>query len=139
MWLDKEGRKFKAARGKPTYLLGHNQPFPLNPAFKSQSVLSEESREEIWQRVIVQGEALKAVSAKFGVDMRRVAAVVRLKEVEKTWEAQVSWKLFLSHRPLYPIFRSACAVAAFMMITFKNSISLEDNNHGYKRMLCEPL
>lgn len=93
MWLDKEGRKFKAARGKPTYLLGHNQPFPLNPAFKSQSVLSEESREEIWQRVIVQGEALKAVSAKFGVDMRRVAAVVRLKEVEKTWEAQVSWQL----------------------------------------------
>jgi hypothetical protein len=39
------------------------------------------------------GLPLKAVSARHGVDMRRVAAVIRLKELEKTWEAQVS----LSH------------------------------------------
>lgn len=36
------------------------------------------------------GETIKAVSAELGVDIRRVAAVVRLKEVEKDWEAKVS-------------------------------------------------
>lgn len=34
------------------------------------------------------GETIKAVSAELGVDIRRVAAVVRLKEVEKDWEAK---------------------------------------------------
>lgn len=36
------------------------------------------------------GETIKAVSAELGVDIRRVAAVVRLKEVEKDWIAKVS-------------------------------------------------
>lgn len=34
------------------------------------------------------GEPIKAVSAEFGIDIRRVAAVVRLKEVEKDWIAK---------------------------------------------------
>ena len=35
------------------------------------------------------GESLKAVSAELGVDLTRVAAVVRLKEVEKDWVSKV--------------------------------------------------
>ncbi|KAJ8119284.1 hypothetical protein O1611_g10642 [Lasiodiplodia mahajangana] len=34
------------------------------------------------------GETIKAVSAEFGIDIRRVAAIVRLKEVEKDWIAK---------------------------------------------------
>lgn len=60
-------------------------PFPLNPQFQSHSVLSEELREDIWQRVMVEGEPMLSVSAELGVDVRRVSAVVRLKEVERTW------------------------------------------------------
>ncbi|KAI2639444.1 eukaryotic mitochondrial regulator protein-domain-containing protein [Xylaria nigripes] len=65
-----------------------DRPFPLNPFFKSPKVLDDQSRELIWQRVVKNGEAIKAVSAEFGVDIRRVAAIVRLKEVEKEWVAK---------------------------------------------------
>ncbi|KAI1922771.1 hypothetical protein LOZ65_003455 [Ophidiomyces ophidiicola] len=61
----------------------HLRPFPLNPTFVSQSVLSEDLRNEIYQQVKVKGKGVRAVSVLFGVDMRRVAAVVRLVELEK--------------------------------------------------------
>jgi hypothetical protein len=65
-------------------------PFPLNRAFISQPVLSDELREEIWLRVMKDEKTVREVSAEFGVEMRRVGAVVRLKEVEKEWERLVS-------------------------------------------------
>lgn len=81
----------------PTYLSNDifappskTQPFPKNPEFTSEPVLSEAAREKIWVSVMEQGLPLKAVSARYGVDMRRVAAVVRLKEMERQWVAGVS-------------------------------------------------
>ncbi|GAM82124.1 hypothetical protein ANO11243_001030 [Dothideomycetidae sp. 11243] len=64
------------------------RPYPLNKNFVSQRVLSEEMKDAIHSRVAIQGNSISAVSADFGVDMRRVAAVVRLKEVEKSWQKQ---------------------------------------------------
>ncbi|PGH13521.1 hypothetical protein AJ80_06271 [Polytolypa hystricis UAMH7299] len=61
------------------------KPFPANPAFVSQSVLSEELRNEIYSQVKEKGKSVRAVSVMFGVDMRRVGAVVRLVELEKRW------------------------------------------------------
>ena len=69
--------------------LGDLRPFPLNDHFKSQSVLSEELREEVWRQVVEEKQTVSTVSAVFGIDMRRVAAVVRLKTVEKDWVAKV--------------------------------------------------
>ncbi len=66
------------------------QPYPLNPSFVSQPVLSEELREEIWKRVMKEGMSVREVSAQLQVEMSRVGAVVRLKEVEKEWERIVS-------------------------------------------------
>ncbi|KAL9128443.1 MAG: hypothetical protein Q9217_002876 [Psora testacea] len=60
-------------------------PFPMNRQFRSQPVLSEELREEIHKRVMVQGQDIRTVSASLNVEMRRVAAVVRLKAVEGEW------------------------------------------------------
>lgn len=65
-------------------------PFPLNPQFKSFPVLDNRARELIWEKVMQNGEPIKAVSAELGVDITRVAAIVRLKEVEKSWVAKVS-------------------------------------------------
>lgn len=65
-------------------------PFPLNRQFKSQPVLSEELKDEIYKRIVLQGESLQVVSAELEVEMRRVGAVVRLKSVEKQWVEQVS-------------------------------------------------
>ncbi|TVY75900.1 37S ribosomal protein S35 [Lachnellula suecica] len=61
-------------------------PFPLNRNFVSQPVLSEELREEIWQRIMKGGKSVREVSADLKVEMSRVGAVVRLKEVEKEWK-----------------------------------------------------
>jgi hypothetical protein len=66
------------------------RPFPLNKNFVSQSILSEDLRLEIWQRVQKQGKSVRQVSMEMGVDMRRVAAVVRLVEVENRMKADVS-------------------------------------------------
>lgn len=97
-WLSREGRNFRRPTSGPTYLSApgkrddgpKDQPFPLNPHFKSTRVLDDKSRELIWEKVMRDGQTIKAVSAEFGVDIRRVAAIVRLKEVEKDWIAKVS-------------------------------------------------
>ena len=75
-------------------------PFPENSHFRSERVLSESARELLWEAVMVQGLPLKAVSARYSVDVRRVAAVVRMMEVEKRWVAEVS--LFSSFSFLDP-------------------------------------
>ncbi|KAG5920713.1 hypothetical protein E4U53_003883 [Claviceps sorghi] len=82
----KDGREL-AQGGRGVRYLGplQDQPFPQNPLFRSQRVLDDATRELIWEKVTMRGESLKAVSAEMGVDVRRVAAVVRLKEVERQW------------------------------------------------------
>lgn len=102
--MQERGEKFREHRSDgPSYVSNlEHRPFPSNPFFISEPVLSDQSREDIWRKVVQEGEAIKSVSANFGVDMRRVAAVVRLKEVEKAWEREVS-PLFICfiHRYTY--------------------------------------
>ena len=77
------------------------QPFPLNRSFISQPVLSDELREEIWKRVLQDGKSVREVSAELTVEMSRVGAVVRLKEIEKEWERTVSSTDFFFSTHLY--------------------------------------
>jgi hypothetical protein len=70
-------------------------PFPLNRDFKSEAVLSERLRDEIYRQVVVRQMDIKTISAAFGVDTRRVAAVVRLKTIENQWQEQVSDQITL--------------------------------------------
>ncbi|KAF7551429.1 hypothetical protein G7Z17_g5001 [Cylindrodendrum hubeiense] len=86
-WLKSQsGSSLAEAPNSPNYLGPfQDQPFPLNPLFRSQPVLDDTTRELIWEKVTVRGDSIKAVSAEMGVDVRRVAAVVRLKEVERQW------------------------------------------------------
>lgn len=68
------------------------RPFPLNATFKSQNVLGEKLREEVWRQVVELRQSVSTVSAVYNIDMRRVAAVVRLKQIEKDWIEKVSKK-----------------------------------------------
>jgi hypothetical protein len=86
------------------------RPFPLNQYFRSQAVLSEDLREAIYKRVKRDGATVSLASVEFGVSNERVGAVVRLKQMEKEWIAQVC----CSHSPL-PL---------DMMRQLQNSISL---------------
>ena len=71
--------------------------FPANPNFVSQPVLGEELREAIWERIMKEGQTVREVSARMRVEMSRVGAVVRLKEIEKEWQRIVCFILiFLS-------------------------------------------
>ncbi|EAQ90030.1 hypothetical protein CHGG_06649 [Chaetomium globosum CBS 148.51] len=72
------------------YITTGSRPFPNNPNFRSEPVLSSEARKMIWEAIMVKGMPLKAVSAEFHVDMRRVAAVVRMMEIEKKYEREVT-------------------------------------------------
>jgi len=67
------------------------RPFPLNPSFISQPVLSEDFREVIWERIMKDGQSVREVSADLKVEMSRVGAVVRLKVIEKEWQRIVSY------------------------------------------------
>jgi hypothetical protein len=88
-------RLYKPDEPGPKYLFNSkDRPFPLNPNFVSQPVLSEEAREAVWRAIMVEGQPIKAVSARYGIDIRRVAAVVRLMEIEKAWDKEVSDAIF---------------------------------------------
>jgi hypothetical protein len=94
-WINGEGAALKQhTPGRTNYITrlkgnAGNRPFPLNPNFISEPILSEELRNEIYRRVVDRKQSVRAVSVDLGVDMRRVAAVVRLVELEKRWKQQV--------------------------------------------------
>lgn len=72
-------------------------PFPLNPFFRSQSVLSEALRDEVYRRVVEAGQTVREVSQALSITMERVGAVVRLKTIENDWSRDVC---FFSSFPL---------------------------------------
>jgi hypothetical protein len=83
-------RRAAALKRTPRERASDMRPYPLNNNFRSQPVLSEELREELYRQIVIKKMDLQSVSAAYGVDMRRVAAVVRLKTVEKQWIEDVS-------------------------------------------------
>lgn len=104
--------------GIPPERQGDMRPYPLNQSFKSQPVLSEDLREQLYVQVVHYRHDVSSVAATFGVDIRRVAAVVRLKTIEKQWEEEVS---FL---PSDHLSRRRCCPDDS---NFQYSISLQDN------------
>jgi hypothetical protein len=88
-WFKRDGAQYESAH-QPSYVgPEEDQPFPMNPLFRSQPVLGLQARELIYNKVVVKNESLKAVSAELGIDIRRVAAVVRLMTIEKQWIQEV--------------------------------------------------
>ncbi|KAI1870769.1 uncharacterized protein JN550_004915 [Neoarthrinium moseri] len=105
LYLGKNRNPFRP-EGKDEGAIGSKVPFPLNPNFRSTPILSNQSRELIWNKVMRKGETIKAVSAELGVDITRVAAVVRLKEVEKDWIAKgikLAWPYARAIRHMLPV------------------------------------
>jgi hypothetical protein len=134
-WFKKSGNSLKThTPGQPNYLSDNNssgsplRPFPSNPAFISQPVLSEEAREMIWNKVMVKWEGVKAVSAELGVDQRRVAAVVRMKEVEKEWEAKV-------RSYMHCCICSVTLVSLMIPKKIRLVLKTAHKTHGYKKAL----
>lgn len=105
---DNKGKKGEKDDKLPPEDLEDLRPFPKNKFFRSQPVLSEELREAIYQRVVRDGATVSLASVEFGVSNERVGAVVRLKQMEKEWIAQVCFQhsLFNCPRPLHDEFKN---------------------------------
>lgn len=100
-WLNNEGASFKHhIPGETNYLTRlkqrggndgseSNRPFPNNQNFVGESILSEELRNEVYKRVVTQKKSVRVVSVELGIDMKRIAAVVRLVELETRQRKQV--------------------------------------------------
>ena len=71
------------------------RPFPQNKFFRSEPVLSEELRHEIFRRVVEKNQSVREVSIALNVEMARVGAVVRLLTIEQDWIRHVSARNFL--------------------------------------------
>lgn len=85
-----EGTSTKGNKPLPREQDSDLMPFPQNRAFRSERVVNEAMREDIWEKVMKDGQSVKTVSAQLGVEMSRVGAIVRLKEIEKEWVRRVS-------------------------------------------------
>ncbi|KAK6505667.1 hypothetical protein TWF481_007559 [Arthrobotrys musiformis] len=62
-------------------------PFPTNPSFKAHPVISTEFREQIYLRMKAD-RSVRRISAELNCELERVAAVIRLKEIENRWIAE---------------------------------------------------
>ena len=85
-----ERKEMEERGGVPRERQSDMRPYPLNQQFRSQAVLSEDLRDKIYELIVDDGMDIKSVSSIYNVDIRRVAAVVRLKSLEKQWVDEVS-------------------------------------------------
>ena len=82
-------KNYELGQSIPKETLDDLVPFPMNRQFRSQPVLSNELRDEVWYRHSELKRSVRVISAELGIEMRRVGAVIRLKAVENEWIQQV--------------------------------------------------
>ncbi|GAA5891391.1 hypothetical protein JCM6882_004680 [Rhodosporidiobolus microsporus] len=94
-WVSGEGARFrKGIKGKTNWI--GETPFPLNPTFSPLPPLADSSKTKIYNAYVhnilvkdaTDSQVVRAVSARFGVSMDRVRAIIRLKELEKQWKVE---------------------------------------------------
>ena len=91
--LQEQAKAAARDEGLPTETQEDLMPFPLNRSFRSEPVLSDELKDEIYRRIMEEKRSVRDVSTALGVEMKRIGAVVRLKALEKQWEQEVSSSL----------------------------------------------
>ena len=82
-------KNIQGQKAIPRETLDDLMPFPMNRQFRSEPVLSEGLKDEIYRMWKEEGRTVRRISSDMQVEMRRVGAVIRLKSVEKDWIEQV--------------------------------------------------
>ena len=82
------------------------QPFPSNPHCKTNYIISNELKEEIYELIQVQGQSTQQVSQKYGLKIPRIEAIVKLMTIEKKWEShnRISPSLDTFAKTMYGMF-----------------------------------
>lgn len=55
----------------------------MNPFFKPQPPLSDSTKEEIWLKFTQEGQTPRKIGTDYGVSLKRVEAILKLKKLEK--------------------------------------------------------
>ncbi|PWN94166.1 hypothetical protein FA10DRAFT_264734 [Acaromyces ingoldii] len=83
-WVSGQGKAYESAPvGRGPFWIG-STPFPLNPTFNPPPPLSQAVRDQMWSLHSQNPSAnsVRVLSGRFGVQMERVTAVLRLKALE---------------------------------------------------------
>jgi hypothetical protein len=99
-WLQDIGKNFRDPLPGSTNYLGaytakgelkraSQNPPAENDASQHSTGLPPERQSDL--RVMKDGQSVKTVSADLGIEISRVGAIVRLKEIEKEWIRKVSY------------------------------------------------
>jgi Eukaryotic mitochondrial regulator protein len=64
------------------------QPFPLNPSFKPPTPVSDKLKSHIYDLYMANPttNGVRSIAARYGMSIKRVDAILRLKGLEKDWE-----------------------------------------------------
>ncbi|KAG8862906.1 hypothetical protein FRB96_000324 [Tulasnella sp. 330] len=87
-WLSKIGSQFKdPLPGRPNWL-GVTCPFPMNPSFKPRAPISDVQRQIIFDAHAEDQNlnSIRVLSERFGISLKRVEAIIRLKALEFEWK-----------------------------------------------------
>ncbi|KAI9311535.1 eukaryotic mitochondrial regulator protein-domain-containing protein [Dichotomocladium elegans] len=101
-WVKEDGARFVRPSQGTTNYIGAT-PFPNNPLFQPRPPLSDQRRQEIYETFAANPEdwSIRKLATKFGISMRRVEAVLKLKESELVLKTNATQIL---REPLVDIF-----------------------------------
>lgn len=66
-------------------------PFPFNPYCKTASVIPLSLKDKIYEEVVEKGAHVQEVAYRYGIKIPRVEAIIKLREVENSWEQKVCY------------------------------------------------
>ncbi|EDO17391.1 hypothetical protein Kpol_1060p47 [Vanderwaltozyma polyspora DSM 70294] len=64
------------------------QPFPENPHCVTNYIISDELKQKIYKEITNQGSSTQQVAQKYGLKIPRIEAIVKLNEIERSWESE---------------------------------------------------
>ncbi|KAF8913237.1 eukaryotic mitochondrial regulator protein-domain-containing protein [Gymnopilus junonius] len=84
-FMEKIGYKYQFA--KPRQWLEHDTPFPMNPSFKPPPPISDYAKDVMFSKFIADPmiNNPRKLSQRYGVSLKRVDAILRLKGMERHW------------------------------------------------------
>ncbi|KAI8990934.1 eukaryotic mitochondrial regulator protein-domain-containing protein [Mycotypha africana] len=87
-WIKGQGAKYSRPSEGSTNYLGDSYPFPKNPLFRPRPPLSDALRQEMYDLYISDSAkwTIRKLATKYGISLKRVEAVLKLKDAEKDME-----------------------------------------------------
>ncbi|EPQ60317.1 hypothetical protein GLOTRDRAFT_52353, partial [Gloeophyllum trabeum ATCC 11539] len=89
-WLQEDAVRYKDPVQPRNWLGGRPHPFPLNPSFQPPAPLSDKLRSRFYEEYMEDPNAnsVRELSSRYGLSIKRVDAILRLKGLEAHWEKE---------------------------------------------------